>query len=361
MNEFIITGTLTPTHDARIEGWVSQPDSRGTMDIVWTCVVTTFLCTFTTLCLNCPSRGEELWGELWVENWTYRHAFFANMGGFELNCSDCPPFRVNSKHIRWLVKKKYISPPEVSDEELWDKSRQDTLTRTITCLQAGYMVLGCIGRSVQGLAITTLEFSTVAVVACSLMTSICWLRKPLDVRYPVRIRMDAPMAQVLREAGPLAARPYRQTPLDFIDDYRPSWALHVHTFTGFSSGDGIRPLTRIGDSKLPWLTWKESSYLLHLAGWNYSFPTHFEELLWRISSYRLLSPRDLPSEGGSTGSPNAISNAEKGRGPLVATAVEVSDSEQVNDNVKVNARKEAESGTEGEDEQSFVPSQLPLK
>lgn len=231
--------------------------------------------------------------ELGVEGRTYLHGFFANMGGFELNCSDCPSFRVNSKHIRWLFKKGYISMPEVSDEELWDKSKQDTLTKGITCLQSAFLIMICIGRTAQGLALTTLELSTVAVVACSIMTSICWLRKPQDVRHPVRITMSTPMAQVLREAGPIAARPYRQTPLDFVDDYTPSWALNVHTFMGFSSGDGIRPLTRIGDSKLPRLTWKESSYLcfatmlyaaVHMAGWNFTFPCRAPELRTRSAT-----------------------------------------------------------------------------
>ncbi|KAK4187425.1 hypothetical protein QBC35DRAFT_384874 [Podospora australis] len=325
------------TGDA-VHGWVPQPDTRGTMDIVWTCVVTTILCTYAILCLNCPPRDEGLIGELrrkllWVgigivgpefvltiafdqfvrardsvamfrqeksglKTWTYRHAFFANMGGFELSCPDCPPFRINSQHIQWLVNHRYINPPEISEEELWDKSKHDTLARVITCLQCGYMILTCIGRTVQGLAITTLELSTLAMVVCSLMTSICWLRKPLDVRYPVRITMTTPIAEVLHRAGSIATQPYRQNPLDFIDDYRPSWALNVHTCMSFASGNGIRPLTRVGDSRMPKLTWKESPYLciatlmyasIHLIGWRYTFPTRVEQTLWRISSCILVA------------------------------------------------------------------------
>jgi hypothetical protein len=329
----IVTASLRPSSDGRIEGWNQQPDSRGTIDIISTCLATTFLCTYTILSLNCPSRHEGEWKTqarklLWVgigiagpefvltaaagqlaaarhsvaafraagvRGWTYRHAFFANMGGFELVPPDFPPFRINSRHIRWLVGRKYIAVPEVPDEELWDKSKRDTVAKIITCLQAGYLILQCVGRAVQRLHITTLELSTVAIVVCSIMTSICWLRKPQDVRSPVRIEMATPMAQVLSDAGPVATHPYRQTPLDFVDDFTPSWALNVHPFMGLPVGgsSAARPITRVGDSRLPWLSWNESSYLflatllysfVHMIGWNFSFPTRLEQILWRVSS-----------------------------------------------------------------------------
>ncbi|KAF2193614.1 hypothetical protein K469DRAFT_549960 [Zopfia rhizophila CBS 207.26] len=331
----IITGSLTSSADGRINGWNPQPNSRGTMDIAWTCVTTTFLCTYSILCLNCPASNESWWRTqarklMWMgiaisgpefaltaaagqlaaardsvksfralghSKWTYRHAFFANMGGFELIPQDGAPFRINSKHIHWLVSRKYIDFPGVSDEELWDKSKQDTLAKLITCFQVGYLILQCIGRVVQGIALTTLELSTMAIVVCAIMTSVCWIAKPLDVRYPIRIRMDVTVAQVLQEAGPIAARPYRQTPLDFVDDLTPSWALNVQPFMKMPVGPFKRPIPRIGDSRLPWLTWTENSCLcfgtmvyasIHMTGWNFHFPTRVEQILWRVSSLILL-------------------------------------------------------------------------
>ncbi|KAF4769277.1 hypothetical protein HAV15_008549 [Penicillium sp. str.  len=182
------------------------------------------------------------------------------MGGFELVPAG-GAFHINSKHIHWLVSRGYIEVPEVSDEELWDKSKQDTIAKLITCVKVAYLILQCIGRAVLGLAVTTIELSTVAIVGCTLMTSICWLHKPLDVYYPVQIKMNISMGQVLQEAGPIAARPYRQTPLDFVDDLRPSWALNIQTFMKMPVGHFQRPIPRIGDSRLPWLTWTESSFL----------------------------------------------------------------------------------------------------
>lgn len=334
-NQTVITAILAASPDNKINGWNPQPNSRGTIDILWLCTTATFLCTYTILCLNCPARNERFWQTqarklLWMcigisgpefvltaaagqlaaardsvksfhalnyTQWTYRHGFFANMGGFELVPADGSPFRVNSKHIHWLVTRGYIEFPEVSKEELWDKSKQDTIAKVITCFQSAYLIIQCLGRAGQGLSLTTMELSTVAIVVCTMMTSICWLAKPQDVHYPVQIHMRATMAQVLREAGPIAARPYRQTPLDFVDDLTPSWALNVQTFMKMPVGPFERPVPRIGDSRLPWLTWTESSLLslatfayasIHLVGWNFTFPSHIERILWRVSSLIIL-------------------------------------------------------------------------
>lgn len=39
-----------------IDGYLSSPDIRGTLDIVWTCVATLLLFTWTVLHLNIPTE-----------------------------------------------------------------------------------------------------------------------------------------------------------------------------------------------------------------------------------------------------------------------------------------------------------------
>jgi hypothetical protein len=407
MNNSAIT-SLSLSANGHVHGWIEQPNYRGTLDIIWLCLVTTFLCTFTVLCLNCQSRQEHwlktygrkllwvgvgiagpefvltaavgqliaardsvaAWNAIGNHNWTYRHAFFANMGGFELIPPDFPPFRINSRHIRWLAHRNYIEIPDVSEEELWDKSKQDTTAKAITCFQAGYFLIQCIGRATQRLYITTLELSTVAIVICSIMTSICWLRKPQDVRYPVKIHMSTPIAQVLREAGPAATHPYRQTPLDFVDDFTPSWALNVHPFMGLptTAGDRIRPMARIGDSRLPWLSWKESSCLclatffyssIHMIGWNFSFPTRTEQILWRVSGSVLVGTTVLfwliesMAQGHRTGYLRKI--------VLAISRLSVTSSKVREDGPPLSPLSRTISLEAGVEQDIFVPIQLPLK
>ena len=105
-------------------GWQSQPNVRGTIEIIYGCVATIGLCSWSCLCLNIPSpdttaagaflnrfcwqiftivfpevtvaiaaeqwesanQGVEKFRELGYDPsvWTRRHAFFADMGGVHL-------------------------------------------------------------------------------------------------------------------------------------------------------------------------------------------------------------------------------------------------------------------------------------
>lgn len=37
-------------------GWVPEPNTRGTFSILWTCLVTLFLCVWSALHLNIPAK-----------------------------------------------------------------------------------------------------------------------------------------------------------------------------------------------------------------------------------------------------------------------------------------------------------------
>jgi hypothetical protein len=111
-------------------------------------------------------------------------------------------------------------------------SKQDTVAKIVTCFQMGYLFLQCIGRYTQGLTITTMELSALAIVICSIMTSLFWMKKPLGISMPIRLPLKASIERILIDAGPLAAKTYKQTTLDFVDDLCPSWPLNVQAFKG---------------------------------------------------------------------------------------------------------------------------------
>src|ERR1700710_1844359 len=46
--------TATFSSSTRVRAWVSQPDYRGSFDILWTSLVTIFISTYGMLCLNVP-------------------------------------------------------------------------------------------------------------------------------------------------------------------------------------------------------------------------------------------------------------------------------------------------------------------
>ena len=322
------------TNASRINGWVAQPNTRGTLDIVWSSLFTIFICTFTLLCLNLPAPKDTEWQwtrrrlwwmllaiagpefvltaacgqlgtaqesvaafkELDYPQWTVRHGFFADMGGFLFEPRDGIPFPVTSKHIHWLVSRGYLKFPNVDEKEIIDKSKQDTVAKLISCFQIGYLMVNCLGRAGQNLAITTLELSVLAVVVCSIATSLCWLRKPANVLTPIRLPTTMSMEEILQDAG-VSDLVWKQTPLDFIDDLGPSWALNIQVFMKWPVGPHERPMPRFGNDRFPNLNGKYETLLcfatliyaaIHLAGWNFTFPTRAERILWRASSMFLM-------------------------------------------------------------------------
>ncbi|OCL00552.1 uncharacterized protein K441DRAFT_683854 [Cenococcum geophilum 1.58] len=319
---------LTVTPEPRRRGWVSQPDGRGTIDILSTCLLTIFLCTWTAIHLNVPGPTDTHWvivrrkfrwmiqtilgpelvlgfatGQraeakrsldilhgLGYTNWTIRHAFFANMGGFVLVSPDLPNFPINCKHLCYLATHGYISLPDIEVEDVWDKSKAAGFAKVITCLQVLWLAIQVIGRAVQHLDITTLEITTLSFVICTWCSQL-----PAT---PIQVHTTFRIAEILRRAGDSAKTPYRQTPLDFIDDLSPSWLIDLQSHLGFSTWSRKRPLRRFNNDRFPVVGASPSSIALfvvnmiyaaiHVVAWKFDFPTYLEMWLWRSASVTVI-------------------------------------------------------------------------
>ena len=320
--------------DPFVQGWIDQPNNRGTIDIIWSCLLTIFLSTWVVICLNVPSRNEPKVQIFWrrfrwmllavfgpefvlgfaagqYENaynavaafktrnhdWSMRHAFFADMGGFHLYPKFGTPFPVNNKHILWLMDNDYLEFPQIDKEEIWDKSKADSLIKWVVCVQIGWLLLNVAARAVQHLAITTLELGTVSIVVISICINITWLHKPADVNTPIPLYTEKTMGEILVAAGDIAKDPYAMTPLDFVDNMGPSWMANVLAFINIRAGPRSRPLPRFTNDRFPHVRGIRYTMLIsttlfgvgiHLFGWNYRFPSHWERLIWRITSVQML-------------------------------------------------------------------------
>lgn len=316
-------------------GWVTGPDTRGTIDIIWSSFLTIFFCTWTAVCLNIPhpssSKLDVLCNKvnwmLWAiigpelvlsvaigqyasarrsvkrfrglnhETWTLRHGFFADMGGILLQPKDSTPFVVNGRQLAFLVEQKYMECPKITAEEIWDKSKADTLARILTLIQACWLVIQLLGRAILRLPTSTLELSAGAIVLCTLGTFVCWLRKPSDVQKGVVLTMETTTAQILVDAGDAAATPYRHTPLDFVAKQSFTCSYDMMGFFNLRCDNRERPLQCFPNDRFPDISSLEKFALFcmttiyaafHLIGWNFAFPTRFELLLWRISSLSIV-------------------------------------------------------------------------
>jgi hypothetical protein len=321
----------TPVKDPsfRVRRWVDQPAYRGTFNILWTSLVTIGISTYSMLCLNVPAPKDTwfkligrrlLWMALGIigpefpltyaagqwsrakhsvqafhasgyEDWHMRHAFFADMGGFVFHARDGDPFPLNATQLHWLVRHKYVEYPKITQKEVWDKSKQDTFTKVITAFQVGYLIIQCTARAAQGLSITTLELNALAIVVCSLMTSYAWLHKPADVQTPIHIFSSHTLEDMIGNQS------WSLTPLDFVDENGPGYSANVQPFMHLPVIPAERPIQRIPNDRFPTNPYGTQEYLLclatliftaiHVAGWNFDFPSSVERVLWRVSSLLL--------------------------------------------------------------------------
>jgi hypothetical protein len=238
------------------------------------------------------------------ENWTMRHAFFADMGRFLLKAPDFPGFPVDGQQLLYLIENDYIPYPNVDNDTIWDKNKADGFARAITLIQITWFSIQCIGRGIQHLTLSTLELLTINMIFCTVFTFYFWNNKPLDIQTPIILRTDTTIAEILVKAGDQAREPYKLTPLDFIAA-RPTpsnfvaawwWGLGL-CFDGilFQINEKNRPISTFSNSRaIPprgysfWsffirILLSAGYFALHFAGWNFILPTAIEQKLWRAA------------------------------------------------------------------------------
>ncbi|KAF8998930.1 hypothetical protein BDQ17DRAFT_1247125, partial [Cyathus striatus] len=183
------------------------------------CLSTLFLCTWVAIHPSIPDPEEEGWKALWrrlkmmycslvipelvltwavrqllgarkiyntyrKRNWTMNHAQFLQMGGFHLSSGEYRGV-IGPKRFDQLLRERKITFPDVTKEEIQDKSKADGLSKIILVVQTLWFVIQCIGRHAQGLALAQLEVATLAVISSTFMLSVIWWHKPFDVQQPI--------------------------------------------------------------------------------------------------------------------------------------------------------------------------------
>lgn len=246
-------------------GFVYGPNTRGTMDIVYGCLVVLITAIWTVVHINIPAAGETWWWVLFRrfrwgcvsifapdfltllaasqwdaatksvarmrqlskveadgERWRLEHAFYANSGGFLLQCPDCAAFPVNAASVYFLVFKGYIDLPDITADEIKDKSKADSFAKFAAIFQGFWLIAQTIARLVQGLPLSQLELFTLAFVVSTAMSYFFWWRKPQNVSTPTVIPCPFPVVKIRADAG-LAHEDWTSTPMDFVECEGRRW------------------------------------------------------------------------------------------------------------------------------------------
>lgn len=161
-------------------------------------------------------------------------------------------------------------------DEITDRSKSDAFTKLFALVQSGWLVISSIARVHNGYAITELELATMAFIVCALAMYFFWWYKPFGIEQRwILVRTTKPGNESVRTQGRAVYSEGQRIPdLDwgsflelvlsdelvfegnFAESY-PSLALYLSGMA-FSA--------------------------VHVAAWNWEFPSRLIQILWRTST-----------------------------------------------------------------------------
>ena len=324
-------------NDTFVSGWVQEPDGRGTWSILWSCLVTIFLCTWSVLHLTvkvgdwksrflrrCRYTILVLVAPEWAlmesieshaiarqflshlryhggSEWTMVHAQFTCDHGFQTVCGDHGAKTCDLNELVRLVREGRISEPPISKDELLSRSKSDGLVKAIALLQITWFAAQILTRAIQRLHVTPLEILVVAFISCSMVTyAFCW-SKPQNVEYPVIIKLldiHKPINEVAQRTNPASI----QSAQTVASIHSEASSANLGTTLNQSDKQESSRRTPASPEHLPkqsllykWLVDKHDSLYsmilltfcttlfgaIHCLVWASPFPSHVEAVLWR--------------------------------------------------------------------------------
>ena len=87
---------------------------------------------------------------------------------------------------------------QVTEDEIADRSKGDALSKVIFILQSTWFITQCIARRVQGLSVTRLELTTLALASLNGITFMLWWDKPLGAQTIVRVDLKRKLTDAER-------------------------------------------------------------------------------------------------------------------------------------------------------------------
>ncbi len=274
--------------------------------------------------------------------WSLSQAYFAISGGFAADCSVFGiPKRVIFTPLGIVELAKLGILPDLSVDEVQDRSKADNIAKLIVCWQLFYFVGQVIARPIRGLPVTLLELHVLARIICVILLYVKWFKKPYDVKspyfcpdqrvvdlasffilqlYPEILPWRSEMVQTqtvemkhilamsaLDEPDPRCLEHLRtaRRALDFLknhglmfrwevhDDTNAIYFRHQYVTSWLSDYTMVGSVCESGDTQRGEKKYALNSYIIaalsvaygagHLIAWNFAFPSTVEKWMWRAS------------------------------------------------------------------------------
>ncbi|KAG1766124.1 hypothetical protein EV702DRAFT_797333 [Suillus placidus] len=301
--------TSIPTFD--VSNSPSYSYTRSLWNIVWSCCLTIFACTWTAIHPNIPGINESKFAKMirrillmvlammapelmitWatrqffsarktakeVTGWGMTHGFFAWMGGFMLYVNDEQRATLTPNELLQFVREGLVDMPAITEAEIDDRSKDDGLSKSVAILQLAWFVSQLVARYVQRLPMTLLEIDTLSVAALTCICYVLWWKKPKDVGLPYKVHWKG------------ATLPGELT----YEKSHPRWDPIVHPLDSIMSNRVLISPWAVRSRRVPSLGGYGESHAkltlllgcssgmvfggIHYLGWNYSFGF---QLNWR--------------------------------------------------------------------------------
>lgn len=323
-----------PANDNLIHGWVSTDCGRGTSDILWSCLATIFLCVWTAMHLPVPYyRGQQslstrqklvrsgigpaLIGVIapeflaltalceltasWIGkkeiksltkiDWTLTHQFFLDMGGVCLRSPSGRHLQIGKEEVVVALNPSHSDSKQAKHPQDWvlelenltedqikDLAKSDTLSKLITCGQALWLVTQIISRVCQHQAVTLLEVSTCAYVSCALLSYAAWWKKPQGCTSPIMITCsDDAMSEIVNRSY----ESYYYT----TETWKAFCWAGRHWLKSIGDTEKNHPGSFLGNLIVGLTGLCPSIFgAIHVASWNFRLPSDVELWMWRASS-----------------------------------------------------------------------------
>ncbi len=143
------------------------------------------------------------------------HGFFRSMGGFYEESTN------KIITLEMLMENRGLRVELASTRELiLDKSKADVFAKIVTILQLSWFITQCVTRANQHLTVTLLEAMALAFAVSSIIASLLWFYKPLNVRYHIPVPSATGSLSTQINLSPTTdPRPRPPLPLLFVLDF----------------------------------------------------------------------------------------------------------------------------------------------
>ena len=256
------------------------------------------------------------------QGWSTTHGFFVIMGGFHLfergsietsnndkailhgndiplrPLAACDLYDDNNDYTHQSIRANidFTSFTVPTEEEINDKGKSDWLAKSLVLLQTLWFVMQCIARAIKHLPVTHLEIVTLAYAAMNFVIYIFWWNKPLNVNQPIRVFRKSEQSATQHQVISGERRRSRVWELTWEEIGEGLLAMLV-----FITGAQDEDVNLSCKDRVPrfWANSATGNFFvadlimlgigicfgaIHCIAWHFSFPTHIELLMWRISS-----------------------------------------------------------------------------